>query len=136
MIINKQDKGFQTRSDKPNSFWLTAEPIENYFIIDDASELAQKIQKNYPSFDFVLDENGNLIDVTLDTEAIEKKEQLKELKNQILKLKKQLIATDYQAIKYAEGRITEEEFLPVSEQRQLWRNEINTLEAQIINLKA
>lgn len=136
MIVNKETKGFQTRSDKPNSFWLASEPAENYFIVDDASELAQKIQKNYPSFEFILDENGNLIDIDINTTAIIKAKQIKELKAQILKLKKQLISTDYQAIKYAEGRITEEEFSPVSEQRQLWRDEINNLEAQIAELEA
>lgn len=136
MIVNKETKGFQTRSDKPNSFWLSSEPAENYFIVDDTSELAQKIQKNYPSFEFILDENGNLIDIEIDTTAIAKAEQVKELKAQILKLKKQLASTDYQAIKYAEGRITEEEFLPISEQRQLWRDEINNLEAQIAELEA
>jgi len=136
MIVNKETKGFQTRSDKPNSFWLSSEPAENYFIVDDTSELAQKIQANYPSFEFILDENGNLIDINIDTIAIAKVKQIKEFKAQISKIKKQLIATDYQAIKYAEGRITEEEFLPVSEQRQLWRDEINNLEAQITELEA
>lgn len=136
MIVNKETKGFQTRSDKPNSFWLSSEPAENYFIVDDASELAQKIQANYPSFEFILDENGNLIDINIDTIAIAKVKQIKEFKAQISKIKKQLIITDYQAIKYAEGRIAEEEFLPISEQRQLWRDEINNLEAQIAELEA
>ena len=44
-------------------------------------------------------------------------------------LKKLLSSTDYQAIKYAEGLITEEEYEPIKTQRQAWRNEINELES-------
>ena len=47
-------------------------------------------------------------------------------------LKQQLDATDYQAIKYAEGQISEEEYSPIREERQTWRDRINELE-QIIN---
>lgn len=46
----------------------------------------------------------------------------------IEELKKKLDETDYQAIKYAEGQISEEEYQPIKEQRQAWRDEINTLE--------
>ena len=59
MLVNKYTKDFQTRSDLPNYNWLD----DNYYAVDDNSELAQKIQKLYPRFDFVLDGNGNLIDV-------------------------------------------------------------------------
>ncbi len=48
---------------------------------------------------------------------------------QIDYLKRQLAATDYEAIKFAEGRLTAEEFAPISDQRQSWRDEINALEA-------
>lgn len=51
--------------------------------------------------------------------------------NQIASLKAQLAATDYQAIKYAEGVLTEEEYSPVKAQRQAWRDEINQLEGEI-----
>lgn len=46
----------------------------------------------------------------------------------ILQLKQNLANTDYQAIKYAEGRMTAEEYAPIGEQRQAWRDEINRLE--------
>lgn len=46
-------------------------------------------------------------------------------------LKQQLDVTDYQAIKYAEGQISEEEYSPIREERQSWRDRINELE-QII----
>lgn len=54
-----------------------------------------------------------------------------EIKNQITQLKKQLADTDYQAIKYAEGQLTEQEYAPIKSQRQGWRDEINQLEARL-----
>ena len=60
-------------------------------------------------------------------EEIAKQEKL----NRINELKKLLSSTDYQAIKYAEGLITEEEYLPIKNQRQAWRNEINELEKEL-----
>lgn len=61
MIINKITKGFQSRSDKPNENWTEE---TNIFVVEDGTELAQKIVTNYPYFDFVLDGQGNLIDIT------------------------------------------------------------------------
>lgn len=49
----------------------------------------------------------------------------------IAELINKLKATDYQAIKFAEGQLTIDEFKPIKDQRQLWRNEINELQAQI-----
>ncbi len=46
----------------------------------------------------------------------------------IAELKYKLSQTDYQALKYAEGQITEEEYAPIKAQRQEWRDEINLLE--------
>lgn len=51
-------------------------------------------------------------------------------------LKRNLEATDYQAIKFAEGELSEEEYAPVREQRRAWRAEINVLEAEIAELRA
>jgi uncharacterized membrane protein len=55
---------------------------------------------------------------------------------QITALKNKLRATDYLAIKYAEGMITEEEYAPMKAQRQAWRDEINRLEMELIDLKS
>ena len=63
MIINKTTKRFQTRSDKPNENWTN----EDVYVVDDNSELAQKIQSNYPFFELVV-ENGELIDIELWTD--------------------------------------------------------------------
>ncbi len=47
----------------------------------------------------------------------------------IRELKANLTKTDYQAIKFAEGELTAEEYAPMKEQRKLWRAEINKLES-------
>lgn len=51
--------------------------------------------------------------------------------NRISFLKSELARTDYQAIKYAEGWIEEEDYAEMKAQRQTWRDEINELEAEI-----
>ena len=50
---------------------------------------------------------------------------------EIEELKQRLVNTDYQAIKYAEGHITEEEYESIKEARQSWRNRINELETKL-----
>lgn len=45
-------------------------------------------------------------------------------------LKAELASTDYKAIKYAEGWLTEEEYAPIKAERQAIRDEINALELQ------
>ena len=59
------------------------------------------------------------------------KSKQKNLQFKIAVLIDKLSATDYQAIKFAEGEMTEEEFAPIREQRRAWRVEINLLEEQI-----
>lgn len=59
MIIFKDTKGFQSRTDKPNENWTDN---INVFVVEDGSELASKILQDYPYFDFVLNENGELVD--------------------------------------------------------------------------
>lgn len=58
MIVYKDNKGFQTRSDKPNENWTG----EDVFVVDDNSELAQRIIKSYPYYDFIED-GGVLVDI-------------------------------------------------------------------------
>lgn len=50
---------------------------------------------------------------------------------QIDLLKKKLADTDYKAIKYAEGLISEEEYAPIKAERQQIRDKINELEKLI-----
>lgn len=46
-------------------------------------------------------------------------------------LKQNLANTDYKAIKFAEGLIGQEEYNDIKAQRQSWRDEINSLEAEL-----
>lgn len=46
-------------------------------------------------------------------------------------LKKQLADSDYKALKYAEGFITDEEYAPIKAARQKIREEINRLEKEL-----
>ena len=58
-MIIFNNKTYQTRASKPNSDW-TGEAL---YVVSDGSELAKKISNLYPYYDFVLDADGNLIDV-------------------------------------------------------------------------
>lgn len=51
----------------------------------------------------------------------------------VLELKQKLKETDYQAIKYAEGEIAEEEYTPIKVQRKEWRDKINRLQEELKN---
>lgn len=54
-----------------------------------------------------------------------------DLKRQINELKKKLAETDYQAIKYSEGELSEEEYAEMRVTRRSWRAQINDYENQI-----
>ena len=62
--------------------------------------------------------------------------ELKKIANneRIKELKKLLQNSDYKAIKYAEGELSNEEYIPIREERKQWRAEINQLEEEIKNL--
>ena len=96
-------------------------------------EQVDAIFKNRGTNQVIKDVNGIPTAVDLYTEselAIAYK------KKRIAELKLLLQATDYQAIKYAEGFISEEDYLPIKQTRQEYRNEINELETQIIEKQA
>ena len=59
MILYK-DIRYCTNSDHPNDDWVG----DADYVIPDGSELAEKIKTLYPNFDFVLDDDGNIADVT------------------------------------------------------------------------
>lgn len=66
-------------------------------------------------------------------EATETEEKLKtgNPKRDIEVLKGKLAATDYKALKYVEGFLSEAEYAATKAQRQAWRDEINALEAKL-----
>lgn len=65
--------------------------------------------------------------------AVEEKEPTEEEKKKIriYELKSLLASSDYKALKYAEGWISEEEYKETKEQRQQWRDEINEIESSL-----
>lgn len=48
--------------------------------------------------------------------------------------KQKLRDTDYQAIKFAEGELTAEEYAPIKAQRKEWRAQINKLQEELATL--
>ena len=59
MVLYK-NKHFATRSDAPDTDFMGNAD----WVIPDGSELAEKIIRLYPNFEFVFDDNGQPIDVT------------------------------------------------------------------------
>lgn len=59
------------------------------------------------------------------------RDEINELIGKISDLKRNLDRTDYQAIKFAEGFISEVDYADIKIQRQAWREEINSLEILI-----
>ena len=53
------------------------------------------------------------------------------INKEINELKKKLSDTDYKAIKYSEGWLTDKEYAEVKAQREEWRKRINKLEASL-----
>ena len=80
--------------------------------------------------------NNNLIIVEIEPDENGRRFQIQEVplpterelaEQEIAKLKQKLFDTDYQAIKFAEGLFTAEEYAERKAQRQAWRDRINEL---------
>ena len=56
---------------------------------------------------------------------------IQDINREINELKKKLFDTDYKAIKYSEGWLTDKEYAEVKAQREEWRKCINKLEASL-----
>lgn len=77
--------------------------------------------------------NEELVDRVKPQSEIDEESERKriaEIDSEILELKIYLSESDYKAIKYAEGWISEEEYKEIKGQRQAWRDRINELEEQ------
>lgn len=62
-------------------------------------------------------------------EEIRNRKALYDNKRKLQALKIKLKSTDYKAIKYAEGWLTEEEYAPIKAEREAIREQIRALEA-------
>lgn len=61
-----------------------------------------------------------------------KDQRIEVIKERITELKQKLKDTDYMAIKFAEGFITEYDYIPTRRLRQSYRDEINSLETELL----
>jgi chromosome segregation ATPase len=75
-------------------------------------------------------DNGIYRDMTAE-EIAETEANQPPVSERIEMLKAELASTDYKAIKYAEGWLTEAEYAPIKAVRQAIRDEINALETQM-----
>lgn len=77
-------------------------------------------------------ENGEfVIKRRTPSEAETKADTIASINQQIRELQDKLAATDYQALKYSEGWITEKDYTEIKANRQSWRDAINQLQAQL-----
>lgn len=90
--------------------------------------LAQRLAAEYEGNDYKLVITDNHYQVIHSSEADLLKDQYR---LEITQLKKQLSDTDYKAIKYAEGQISEEDYAAIRAERQACRDRINWLEEQL-----
>ena len=78
----------------------------------------------------VLD-NGIYRDITEEEIKSYQEENEQTAEAKIAELKRMLADTDYKAIKYAEGLISDEEYMPIKAERESWRKKINRLEGEM-----
>ena len=77
-------------------------------------------------------ENGEfVIKRRTPSEAETKADTIASINQQIRELQGKLAATDYQALEYSEGWITEKDYMEIKANRQSWRDAINQLQAQL-----
>lgn len=77
------------------------------------------------------EEHDEYEDILVFVPYTERELEVKAAKKQIAELKRKLSETDYQAIKFAEGVLSEEEYAETKAKRKIWRESINSLEVII-----
>lgn len=113
---------------KRNVLTYTNKPEYQYLDDDTANDILNKLKNGYrmkPNVDNTI----NLIPPD-ENEIAKQKAQAR-----MAELKSYLSATDYQAIKFAEGELSAEDYADMKVQRAEWRAEINQLEEKINNLR-
>lgn len=100
MIIYKNTKAFVINKNNPNENFADNINKDDVFVVNDNSELASKIFKHYPFYEFVLDKNNELIDILevneplivepVDQEKVAMAEAIIDLNNEIVEIKNKL----------------------------------------------
>lgn len=92
----------------------------------------QRRQPLPDKYSYYVVENGEfVIKRKTPSEAETKADTVASINQQIRELQGKLAATDYQALKYSEGWITEKDYTEIKATRQSWRDAINQLQAQL-----
>lgn len=86
------------------------------------------ISRNGELLLYFLRENGIVVKDGAFSVCLEYDAQQRKQYARITELKQLLIDTDYKALKYADGALTESEYAPIREARKQWRAEINEIE--------
>ena len=113
-MILYNDKRFITNSEHPNDDWFG----DADYVIPDDSELAQKIIRLYPNFEFVFDDDGNIADIT-ETEPVVTTEEIEAHKTKRIQESKILLAKwlNDNPILYTDGK-----YYSVTEEKQALLN--------------
>ena len=98
--------------------------MKNYFDLKDINNIQPPKKFGYKAI-LVRDEINRI-----GFYELKKTEELQEIEL----LKQKLVDTDYQAIKFAEGQLTDDEYKEIRELRQAWRDKINKLEEELKNV--
>lgn len=86
------------------------------------------ITKSGEILEYFLRENGIVVKDGDFSICLEYDETQKTQYARIAQLKQCLVESDYKALKFADGVLSEEEYAPVRAERQAWRDEINEIE--------
>lgn len=86
------------------------------------------ITKNGTIIEYFLRENGIVVKDGDFSICLEYDEAQKAQYARIAQLKQCLVESDYKALKFADGVLSEKEYAPVRAERQAWRDEINKIE--------
>ena len=95
------------------------------------------VEVTFEEFDFLMKEQAKGKDLKVVDGKVVAVEHVvseeKKAKMRIAELKSLLAKTDYQAIKFSEGELSAEEYLPIKQKRRSYRAEINSLEEKLKN---
>lgn len=86
------------------------------------------ITRNGEIIEFFLRENGIVIRDGEFSICLEYNNEQRKQYARIKELKDKLSESDYKALKFSDGVMTEEEYAPIRSERQAWRSEINEIE--------
>ena len=129
MIVNKITKDYMTNSMFNKFNWLED---ENWYVVEDGTKLAEKIMKLCPRFDFVLDDNGELIDVVEVPKTQEEinEERAEEIKNELVILDN-TINRATEDLYILTNKTPYQKTTEVIQQKEALRQELKSLEVEV-----